>query len=188
MNNLLLPDPPGTINPAKLSADTWTAPNGTKSDFDIPGPAAVSQEQDTKISVENPASSIRLALSASAITASALPRLTRISSDWDPKDDIISTSGQEYSALRQEFEKHFAEKPHLSTRRAKYISHHGYFRRQTAAGANIFVDLGPDEGPDTFVVIDGPTASIYDAFLLQADIGLNLNTVYRQQVGPRLSV
>jgi hypothetical protein len=187
MNNLLLPDPPGTINPAKLSTDTQTAPNGS-SDFDIPGPAASSQ--DMQISVENPAQRIPLALSASTITASIIPRLTRISSDWDPKDDMIPRSGEEYSELRKEFEEHFAEKPHLPTRtsRARYISHHGYFRRQTAAGSNIFVELDPDEGPDTSVVIDGPTASIYDAFLLQADIALNLNTFYRQQVSPRSGV
>ncbi|GAB1320944.1 Poly [ADP-ribose] polymerase [Madurella fahalii] len=174
MDNLMPLDPPGTINPAKLSADASSVPDGL-SDLGIPSPEPL-------IVFGAPVPGIFSSTSEPAVTASAFPRLTRITSDWEPEDEIIPNGAFTYSELRNEFEQHFVEKPYPSTITARYISHHGYFQRQTLGGINTYIPVDPDACPDSSVIIGDRTASIYDAYLLRADCTRNINLYYRQQV------
>jgi hypothetical protein len=176
VNWTLYPEPPGTINPARLSTDGWMVPDRPR-DFAIPGPAALwATPPSFGATIETAPSPF----AARSRTAPGGPRLTRYSSDWDPKDEFVFSSEK----LRQEFEKRHAEDPHLysSKARASYLSHYGYFRRQTMGGkSSYFVRPDPDV-PDAYVVVDPPTTSIYDAFLLRSDSTQNANVFYRQQV------
>lgn len=117
-----------------------------------------------------------------AISPSAVPRLSRISSDWDPKDDIVTSGMSNYGYARVEFESSHVEMPRPSAKRARYTSHRGYFLRQIMAGMKIYVPADPAAGPDSSVVVDMATASIYDAYLLRADITKNTNIFWRHQV------
>ncbi len=183
MSSLLRPDPPGTINPTRLSMDAWSAPTSPR-DFGILAPVL---SPETQIPFEVPVKLNPSTPPALAIPTQAIPRLTRISSDWDVKDEVALAMDLQFSALGREFEERFAEDPRPFARkaRAKYVSHHGYFQRQTRGGTDTYhVSPDPDAGPDASVVIDKHTASIYDAFLLRADVTQNVNIFYRQQVSP----
>ena len=183
MSSLMRPDPPGTINPTRLSMDAWSAPTSPP-DFGILASIASPEAQSPFEAPVKNNPPIPLAL---ATTTQAFPRLTRISSDWDVKDEVALAMDLQFSALGREFEERFAEDPRPSARRvrAKYVSHHGYFQRQTRGGTDTYhVSPDPDAGPDASVVVDRHTASIYDAFLLRADVTQNVNVFYRQQVSP----
>ncbi len=172
MNCLLLcPDPPGTINPAKLSADaSWAQ-------------AVLGSPQGAPLPEASVVQAIPAAPPARHGTAPGRPRLPRISSEWDPRDDAALNSDLEYNKLKNEFELRFAEDLHRYSPKVRAVSHRGYFRRQTIDGEGSY-HISPDpDVPNAWVVVDRPTASIYDAFLLWADIAHNRNAFYRQQVG-----
>jgi poly [ADP-ribose] polymerase len=84
--------------------------------------------------------------------------------------------------IRKEFEDFHVAKRRPATARARHTSHHGYFRSQTEDGVRIGVPVDLRAGPDAMVVIDKATASIYDAYLLRADITTNVNIFRRHQV------
>ncbi len=170
MDNSWPPDPPGTINPAKLhtgatafdpdpaTADAPTAPVATESGFPT--------------------------TSAPTAPRSAAPRLPRISSGWDPEHDIVARGLHGYmwhQGIRNEFEDLDIARPRAAGR-ARQTSHHGHFRRQTQDKARVHVPVDPRADPDAAVVIDRATASIYDAYLLKADVAKKTNVFRRHQV------
>lgn len=163
------PDSPGSINPAAKAPGTFRVP--------VP-PISPELQTPSESSVQ---SSLPTAPTPTAL-ASAIPHLSRISSEWDSEDDIASTGDLKYQDFRCEFEQYFVEKTARPAPRAKYVSHRGWFRRQTLAGASAHIPLDPEAGPDTSVVIDGATESIYDAYLLRVDIMKNINDFHRHQV------
>ncbi len=183
MSRLWRPDPPGTINPTRLSMDAWSAPTSPQ-DFGI---LAQVTSPETQSPFEAPVKNNPSTPPTPAMTTQPFPRLTRISSDWDVKGEVALAMDLQFSALGREFEERFAEGQRPSARRlrAKYVSHHGYFQRQTRGGTDTYhVSPDPDAGLDASVVVDRHTASIYDAFLLRADVTQNVNVFYRLQVSP----
>ncbi|KAK0738983.1 poly polymerase catalytic domain-containing protein [Schizothecium vesticola] len=178
MANLLPRDPPGTINPAKLLAWAETLPDvGAPNSPDPPAPleippaAVEAVSQDTEVATRTPAA-----------TDATVHRLARISSDCNLEDDPLLKENPRYEDMRQEFEQSFAGGLRPSSGRARHLSHHGYFRRQILSQAELFVPLDPDASLDSVVVMEKASASIYDAYLLRADIAKNLNAFYRCQV------
>ncbi|RSL91663.1 hypothetical protein CDV31_015424 [Fusarium ambrosium] len=140
-------DPPGTINPPKLTSCTPTA-----SEALTPSEAARQR-----------------------VTSAAPPPLPRISSDWDPEHDIVVRGNSRYQNNRKEFEDSHVAKRRPVVTRARHTSHHGYFRRQTDGRASLRVPVDLGARPDATVVIDKATASIYDVYLLRVDISKNEN-------------
>ncbi|RYP21030.1 hypothetical protein DL765_002437 [Monosporascus sp. GIB2] len=168
MDNWLRPDPPGTINPAKLSRGAGAAPAfGT---FDAICAPTLCDAQTAPEAPTPPMPCLIL-----------LP-LPRISSDWDPKRDIVECGDSRHQDIRKEFEDfHVAERRPV-TAMVRRTSHRGHFRSQFGDGLGICVPVDPEAGPDATVVIDRATASIYDAYLLRADITKNVNIFRRYQI------
>lgn len=160
------PDPPGTINPAKLfmaaSANDMDAPPSWPLD---PNEAQVPASQAAHPPLDP-----------------AIPRLARISSDWDPEDDIVPRENLKYEEMRCEFEQSSPSGLPPPSRRARHVSHHGYFRSQTWAQSGPRVPLDPEASPGSIVVVDKASATIYDSYLLRADIKKNLNAFHRHQI------
>ncbi|KAK0715415.1 poly polymerase catalytic domain-containing protein [Lasiosphaeris hirsuta] len=166
----LRPDPPGTINPAKLSMAA------SADDMDAPASFALNPDE-----IQVPAD--RATHPPLSPLDAAIPRLARISSDWDPEDDIVPRENLKYEEMRCEFEQSFfpGGLPPPS-RRARHVSHHGYFRSQTSVQSDPRVPLDPEAGPGSIVVVDKASATIFDAYLLRADIKKNLNAFHRHQI------
>jgi hypothetical protein len=180
MANLLPWDPPGTINPAKLSMWAEVLPDvGVPDSTDPPAPPETTPtdvgavSQDTEAATQTPAEA-----------NAAAHRLTRISSDCTLEDDPLLKENPKYEDMRQEFEQSFADRLRPCSRRTRHLSHHGYFKRHVLSQAEVLVPLDPDASLDSVVVMDKASASIYDAYLLRADIAKNLNTFHRCQVCP----
>jgi len=174
----MLPDPPGTINPAKLSMWAETLPNlGAPDPTEPPAPLettptpAEAVSQDTEAAAQTPAAA-----------DATVPRLTRISSDYDLEDDPLLKESFRYEDMRRDFEQSFAEGLRPSSGVTRHLSHHGYFRRQIQSRAEVFIPPDPDATLDSIVAMDKAPGSIYDAYLLRADIAKNLNTFHRCQV------
>ena len=168
MDNWWPPDPPGTINPAKLCQGARVSDAGTP------------VHTDTLTGSEAACQSIPSIASAPTLPRSPVPRLPRISSDWDPEHDIVLRRDLSHPDIRKEFEDLHTAKRRPA--RARHTSHRGHFRRQTEDGAKIHVPVDCAAGSDATVVVDRPTASIYDAYLLRVDITKNLNIFRRHQV------
>jgi hypothetical protein len=181
MDNWWRPDPPGTINPAKLSRGAGAAPDTFFEAFDTSCPPTPS---DTQTAPEAARQSVPSTAPTPTIRRSTVPPLPRISSDWDPEHDIVVRGNSRHQDIRKEFEEfHVAKRrPAAARARARHTSHHGYFRSQTEDGVRIRVPVDMRARPDATVVIDGATASIYDAYLLQANIMKNVNVFRRHQV------
>jgi poly [ADP-ribose] polymerase len=171
MDNWWHPDPPGTINPAKLSKEAGATP-------DTSCPPTPS---DTQTAPEAARQSVPSTAPRPTIPRSTVP-LPRISSDWDPENDIVVRGNSRHQDIRKEFEDFHAAKRRPAAARARRTSHHGYFRSQTEDGVRIRVPVDPRACPDATVVIDRATASIYDAYLLRANIMENVNVFRRHQV------
>jgi poly [ADP-ribose] polymerase 2/3/4 len=176
----LMPDPPGTINPSKLSA--WVVPPpypGASGTLAPPTPPETPPRATEAVSQD-----IEAATRPSPVLGRTVPvpRLTRISSDCDLENDPLLKLGAEDKDIRQEFEQSFLDRPGPSSRLARHLSHHGYFRRQMLSQADVLVPPDPDARLGEVVVVDRASASIYDAYLLRVDIAKNVNTFYRQQV------
>jgi len=192
MFNPMLPDPPGTINPLKLSA--WAVPppdSGASGTLAPPAPpetpprATEAVRQDTEAvrkDTEAVSQDTEVATPPPPVPGATVPRLTRISSDCDLENDPLLKQDVEYKDIRQEFEQSFVDRPGPPSRLARHLSHHGYFRRQILRQADVLVPPDPDASLGEVVVVDKPSASIYDAYLLRVDIAKNVNTFHRQQV------
>ncbi|KAK0706290.1 hypothetical protein B0T26DRAFT_446870 [Lasiosphaeria miniovina] len=173
------PDPPGTINPAKLLPGAAVGPDAFESvdilerRASLPSLAQASSE-DADQSIPLP-------------TAHTPPRprrhipLSRISSDWDDKREMAAcrTSWQDHEKYRAEFEKLQVLKPPT---RIRLTTHHGSFREQTGHWARTRISPDPGASPDGSVVIDTHTSSIYDAYLLCADVMRSINNFHRHQI------
>jgi hypothetical protein len=177
MDNWWHPDPPGTINPAKLSKGAGAAPD-TFEAVDTSSPPTPS---DTQTAPEAARQSVPSIAPRPMIPRSTVP-LPRISSDWDPENDIVVRGNSRHQDIRKEFEDFHAAKRRPAAAKARRTSHHGYFRSQTEDGVRIRVPVDLRACPDATVVIDRVTASIYDAYLLRADIMKNVNVFRRHQV------
>ena len=178
MDNRWRLDPPGTINPAKLSRGARAALD-TIEVIDTPCPPVPSDLQTTP---EAARQSIPLTASTPTRPCSAVPPLRRISSDWDPEHDIVVRGNSRHQDIRKEFEDFHVAKRRPAAARTRHISHRGHFRSQTENGVRIRVPVDLRAGPNATVVIDRATASIYDAYLLRADIMKNVNVFRRHQV------
>ncbi|RYP09492.1 hypothetical protein DL764_001271 [Monosporascus ibericus] len=169
MDNWLRPDPPGTINPAKLSRGVGAAPNAFGA-FDTILAPTISDAQTAPEASTPP------------IPRSIVFPLPRISSDWDPERDIVDRGILKHQAIRKEFEDfHVAERRPV-TATVRRTSHRGHFRSQFGDGLRTCVPVDLGAGPDATVVVDRATVSIYDAYLLRADITKNVNVFWRHQI------
>lgn len=178
MHNPMLPDPPGTINPLKLSIWAETLPNLDSSDCtDPPAPP-----ETTPMTTGAVSQGTRAAARPPSPPDATIPRLTSISSDCVLKDDPLLRMSAGYEAMRQEFEQSFADGSRSSSRGARPLSHHGYFRGQTRGPADTFIPPDPDADLDQSVVVDKVSGSIYDAYLLRVDVAKNINAFHRHQV------
>ena len=178
MDNRWRPDPPGTINPAKLSGGAGAAPDVLEA-FDT---SCAPTPSNTQTAPEAARQSVPSTAPNSTIPRLTAPPLPRISSDWDPEHDIVVRGNLRHQDIRKEFEDFHVAKRRPAAARARHTSHHGYFRRQTEDGVRIRVSVDLRASPDATVVIDRATASIYDAYLLRADITKNVNVFRRHQV------
>lgn len=163
MDNWWRPDPPGTINPAKLTSYTPAASEA------LTAPEAVRQRVPSTAPTPT-------------IPPSIAPPLPRISSDWDPEHDIVVRGNLRHQDIRKEFEDSHVAKRRPAATRARHTSHYGYFRRQNDGRASLHVPVDLGACPDATVVIDKATASIYDVYLLRADISKSVNFFRRHQV------
>jgi poly [ADP-ribose] polymerase 2/3/4 len=183
MDNWWHPDPPGTINPAKLFRGAKSAPDTFSEAFDTP---SLPIPFDRQTAPEAAPQSIPPTAPTPTRPRSAVPPLRRISSDWDPEHDIALGGKSSHEDIRKEFEELHVAKQRLAAARARtrtrHNSHRGHFRSQTEKGVRICVPVNLRAGPDARVVIDRATASIYDAYLLRADIVKNVNNFRRHQV------
>ncbi|KAK0627411.1 poly polymerase catalytic domain-containing protein [Immersiella caudata] len=189
MANLVQPKSQATLNPLWLLAwaeSSLQAPNAGGPDSIISPPAP---PERTPIATKSVGRNIGAATRPPVAPGVAIPRLSRISSDCDLEGDQSSrTSATSYEDLRREFERSFVDGPNPSSRRTKYLSHHGYFRRQILSGPEAFVPLDPDATSDVGtsgvgeVLVDKASASIYDAYLLRVDIAKNVDSFHRQQI------
>jgi len=189
MANLMLPESQDTLNPLWLSAwaeSSLQVPNRSAPDTII---SPTAPPETTPIATKSVGRGTGVATRPLGAPGTTLPRLSRISSDCDLEGDSLSrTSAPRYEDLRREFERSFVDGPTPSSRRARYLSHHGYFRRQILSGADVFIPLDPDAtssvGTSTVgeVLVDKPSASIYDAYLLRVDIAENVDSFHRHQV------
>src|SRR5436309_1759553 len=136
MDNGWRPDPPGTINPVKLSRGAGAAPD-TFEAFDT---SCAPTPSDTQTAPEAAPQSV-----PSAAPNPTIPRLTvplpRISSDWDPEHDIVARGNLRRQDIRKEFEDIHVAKRRPAATRARHTSHHGHFRSQTEDGARIRVSV-----------------------------------------------
>lgn len=177
MENWWAPDPPGTINPAKLSRQIG-APPDTIEGFQTSCPPTHFDKETTP---EAARQSIPSTAPRPTVPRSAVP-LPRISSDWDPEHDIVVHGNSRHQDMQMEFEDfHVAKRPPIAVR-ARRTSHRGHFRSQTEGGMRVQVPVDLSAGPGATVVIHSAAASIYDAYLLKADIMKNVNIFRRHQV------
>ncbi|KAH7114588.1 poly polymerase catalytic domain-containing protein [Dactylonectria macrodidyma] len=163
MDNWWCPDPPGTINPAKLTSCPPTASE------------ALTAHEAAHQRVPSTAPT-------TTISRSIAPPLPRISSDWDPDHDIVVRGNLGHQDIRKEFEDSHVAKRRPAGARARRTSHHGYFRRQTDGRASLRVPVDLGARADATVLIDRATASIYDVYLLRVDISKNENFFRRHQI------
>jgi poly [ADP-ribose] polymerase 2/3/4 len=179
MDNRWRPDPPGTINPAKLSREADATPDTVVETVDTSHPPIPS---DRQIAPGGARQSIAPTPLTPTIPRAAVPRLPRISSDWDPEHDNVVCGFSRHRDIRTEFEGSHVLQRHSAAAKARYTSHHGHFRLQARNGVRIHVPVDIGGTPDATVVIDNATTSIYDAYLLRADIMKNVNAFRRHQV------
>ncbi|OAP64203.1 hypothetical protein AYL99_00175 [Fonsecaea erecta] len=174
---LWFPDPPGTINPARLSKHNVGGEPGKATDFSyVPTlsdalKAAQLAKQDVTASVAP----------LPPIPAPVFP-LPRISSDRE-SDDFHASEKQRHEENRLEFEALYNKHRSPCSSRSRRTSHYGFSRTQIQQnGASINVPLDFRAGFDAKVVIDRLKMSIYDAYLVRVDITKNVNYFRRQQV------
>ncbi|KAI3337577.1 PARP-domain-containing protein [Xylariaceae sp. AK1471] len=186
MDNWWRPDPPGTINPAKLARPAGAG----EPDFFAASDTSCTPTADALTAPEPASQSVPSAAPTPTIPRLTAPRLPRISSDWDAEHDIVVRGNLRYQDIRNEFEDCYVVKRRLAAVRARarararvrHISHRGYFLSQTGDGVKIRVPVDPMAGPDATVLIHEATASIYDAYLIRTDITRNINIFRRHQV------
>jgi poly [ADP-ribose] polymerase 2/3/4 len=177
MDNRRRLDPPGTINPIILFQRDLVPTDTALEAFDTTCPPPHPSEKQV---------GHQRVISATSIPKRSgpnIPPLPRISSDWDSELDIVLRGNSKHQDIRKEFEDSHVAKLRRSTTRARYTSHHGYFRSQTGDGARLFIPVDELVGPNATVVVDRASSSIYDAYLLRVDITNNTNRFRRHQVG-----
>jgi poly [ADP-ribose] polymerase 2/3/4 len=195
MANWWRSDPPGTINPARLSGGTIAAPGtlfeasdtlfeASDTLFEASDSLCPPVPSDTQIPPEAAQQSIPLTLTAPAPPRNrpGVPLLRRISSDWDVEHDIVGLGILRHESVRKEFEEVHIAKRRPAAARTRHTSLRGHFRSQMENGVRIHVPVDMAASPDATVVIDRATASIYDTYLLRADIMKNVNIFRRHQV------
>ncbi|OQV10444.1 PolyADP-ribose polymerase catalytic domain-containing protein, partial [Cladophialophora immunda] len=193
---LWAPDPPGTINPAKLAKNAGRGPTAGSEVLDIScAPLFADAQKPAASSAAAAAAASQDALPISPSSSSSppppspppppIPRptvpLPRITSDWESYDIFLSES-QRHRENRIEFETVYASHNRRCSTRSRRTSHYGYFRTQTQDGARIHIPPDFEAGLDAAVVIDRARTSIYDAYLLRADIMKNINFFRRHQI------
>ncbi|KAK3367705.1 poly polymerase catalytic domain-containing protein [Podospora didyma] len=111
--------------------------------------------------------------------------LPRISTDWDLQKDIVfhTNSPSNTQALRKEFETcHVPMQSRRPTSAGYHASPQGYFLDQTAHENGPRIPVDPKAAPGSYVVVDHTSRTIYDVYLLQADIMTNVNRFRRHQI------
>jgi poly [ADP-ribose] polymerase 2/3/4 len=200
MANWWRSDPPGTINPARLSGDAIVPP-GTlleasdtlfeASDnllkafealFEASDAACPPVPSDTQDPPEAAQQCVPLKAPTPPRPRPGVPPLRRISSDWDVEHDIVALGNSRHDSVRKEFEESHVAKRRVAAARTRHTSLRGHFRSQMENGVRIHVPVDMSASPDATVVIDRATASIYDTYLLRADIMKNVNLFRRHQV------
>jgi len=163
-------DPPGTINPAKLS----TLATSTTS-----APCVVGNEKGPDV--------ITWAPKASEVLPSL--HLARISTDWDPDHEGALRNKLNQHATWREFEQSHGRsesrlRPSSRARERGFASHSGYFQRQATGvlSPELAVPVDPDADPGSVVVADRAGKTIFDCYLLRANITKNINLFHRHQI------
>lgn len=153
-------DPPGTINPAKLSSPSV---------------------QTFGERVAPPASTI-------ASLKSPIPRLPRLSSDWEIEHDLVARINAAQYQIRKEFEESSGFKKLPARTKAGFISHRGHFLRQINRESTPYIPVDPDAPPGATVVVDDASSTIYDVYMLRVDIPKNINLFRRHQVSLNINL
>src|ERR1700753_1533711 len=136
------PDPPGTINPAKLATKPAAEPHAP---FEVLNTPCLPLLPDTQSAVQATCQSAPLPAPTPPIPRSPVP-LPRITSDW-VAHDAVSCENRRYPEIRREFEEFYAATKRTRSLRTKRTSHEGYFRSQMEGGARIHVPVDPGAGP-----------------------------------------
>ena len=171
------PDSPVSIqlSPAELAAAASEAADTASAILLAPSEAQADPEVVTHQCTPSP--------SLPKIARPAIP-LARISSDTDPSNDVVVPvdSLADLDDAQLQFERRYITRRHLDYRQARRASHLGYFRSQTDNGGSIRIPVDPDEDDDDATVVrDTRTKSIYDAYMVLADIARNTNQFLRLQ-------
>lgn len=186
---LWLPDAAGTIDPAKLAIGA-TPPRM------LPTPPLSPDATTSNFSplIKETLSSPHTASDDHVPTrrSTGVRLLSRISSDTDPTSrssiaredngqnlwhDYVDFCGGTPSSTFGH-----AWKTSSSMRKRKLVRHNDYFMSQMRYRNELQFHPDPDAGPDANVVADSTSCSIWDAYMLRADVARNLNHFRRQQV------
>ena len=182
----------GQSGTADLAMVSWTPPHADAS----PGASISAGGGSALVATGNLVDATK---SAPARTR-RLPRLPRISSDCDPEDEIMSSLrplSEDLYRTRQEFDDLHRTRQELenpaSLRRRRGtggLSRYGrsdtvcrqYFKSQTEGDRELHISADPEAPGDAEIVVDAASASIYDAYLLTANISRNVNSFQRLRV------
>lgn len=170
-----VPYSPGTINPALL---TRPSPQ--------PGTGALeaspfTDESTALVAARKNASTTK----PSSPGARRPPRLPRISSECDLEDEILAfllASSNDLTQTRREFDG--LTGIHNPRADKRITAHRRYFKSQTEAAGELHILADPEAFGDAEIVVDAANYSIYDAYLLSADVTRNVNLFQRHRVGP----
>lgn len=170
-----VPYSPGTINPALLTRPSPDAGADIFAASPPTGKCTAPAATRTRANAARPAPS----------RARRLPRLPRISSDCDLEDEILAflrASTKDLDRARREFDSlPGAHDPRVDRRIAVYRR---YFKSQTEGAHRLHIPGDPLTSEDAEVVVDNESYTIYDAYLLSADVTRNLNSFQRHRVWP----
>ncbi|KAJ1327399.1 poly [ADP-ribose] polymerase 2/3/4 [Microdochium nivale] len=202
MEQRWLPDAQGTINPAKLLPGAMPPPTlltppltpeatldglGTFAHCDI-DIAPASHDGSSPY----PASEQATANAPYRRHTPRRSRLPRISSDVDIVPTSSCNAPAEDTAQGMKLWLGFDQScgrcvdAHLIQKAPSGLSasamHKNYFDRQVGRGSNILCALDPEAGPECRVSVESSTRTIWDAYLLRADVARNVNSFRRQQI------
>lgn len=158
------PDCPRTINPALLTrVPPHLGVSGSK--------ASTSTDETNPVGTTKP-------------RTRRPPRLPRISSDCDPQDELqafLLMSSVNFQRTRREFDG--LPGAHSSRIDRRISAHRRYFKIQTEEGGELHIPPDPEADEDAEIVVDTTSSTIYDAYLLSADVAKNRNSFQRLRVG-----
>ncbi|KAH7027233.1 poly polymerase catalytic domain-containing protein [Microdochium trichocladiopsis] len=191
-----VPDAPGTINPAKLVVRAAPLPSALPTPPPTPG-ISTSSTVGTDGSCpttphETDVGDTKRLDAVSRHTALCQARLPRISSEIDSGSTAFSAplsscrDGHGHDS-RLEFEAFCGRKPskvpaRLSLRKQRLARHTDYFMSQMLHIKKLSLLVDPAAGSESNVVVEKSTHSIWDAYLLRADVPRNVNLFRRQQI------